>query len=162
MDIDNGLVNLLYTHVSKYNRKKYWVWRAEVVNPDSKKSKLKRYYWFYKIKKADAFNNATMGTAIGSGAQFKSPPILRHGLNGIVISHYAKIGRDCELFQNVTIAQDGPNKKAAEIGDNCSIGAGAIILAVTIGDNVKIGANAVVIKDVPSNCTVVGNLGKIV
>ncbi|WP_255309242.1 DapH/DapD/GlmU-related protein [Carnobacterium divergens] len=48
------------------------------------------------------------------------------------------------------------------MGDNCSIGAGAVILAVTIGDNVKIGANAVVIKDVPSNCTVVGNPGKIV
>ncbi|MDT2012433.1 hypothetical protein MX632_10440 [Carnobacterium divergens] len=36
------------------------------------------------------------------------------------------------------------------------------MLAVTIGDNVKIGANAVVTKDVPSNCTVVGNPGKIV
>ena len=52
----------------------------------------------------------------------------------------------------------GPN-----IGRNCIIGAGAVILGdITIGDNVKIGANAVVLKDVPANCTVVGVPAKIV
>ena len=33
---------------------------------------------------------------------------------------------------------------------------------ITIGDNVIIGANAVVVKDVPSNCTVVGVPGYII
>lgn len=33
---------------------------------------------------------------------------------------------------------------------------------VKIGDNVKIGAMSVVIKDVPSNCTVVGNPARII
>lgn len=28
---------------------------------------------------------------------------------------------------------------------------------ITIGDNVNIGANCVLVKDVPSNCTVIGN-----
>ena len=43
------------------------------------------------------------------------------------------------------------------IGDNCKIGAGAKILGkIKIGDNVTIGANTVVTKDIPDNCTVVG------
>lgn len=33
---------------------------------------------------------------------------------------------------------------------------------VRVGNNVKIGANAVVFKDVPSNCTVVGNPMRII
>ena len=32
----------------------------------------------------------------------------------------------------------------------------------TVGDNSKIGASAVVLKEVPPNCTVVGNPGRIV
>ena len=51
----------------------------------------------------------------------------------------------------------------ARIGNNCMIGAGAVILGnIVIGDNVKIGANAVVLKDIPDNCTVVGIPGKII
>ena len=97
-----------------------------------------------------------MGTTLNSGAQFASKPILPHHLNGIVISHYAKIGKNCIIYQQVTIAEDG-NQRAATIGDNVSIGAGAKILGnISIGDNVKIGANAVVTKDIPSNCTAVG------
>ena len=44
------------------------------------------------------------------------------------------------------------------IGQNCWIGAGAIILpGVTIGDNVVIGAGSVVTKDIPSDVVAVGN-----
>lgn len=43
------------------------------------------------------------------------------------------------------------------------MGAGAKVLgSITIGDNVKIGAGSVVVKDVPSNCTVIGVPAKIV
>ena len=52
----------------------------------------------------------------------------------------------------------GGVEKVPHIGDNVFIGAGAKILGdIKIGNNVKIGANAVVTKDVPDNCTVVGN-----
>ena len=37
-----------------------------------------------------------------------------------------------------------------------------IIQGITIGENVMIGAGAVIIKDVESNCTVVGNPGRII
>lgn len=44
------------------------------------------------------------------------------------------------------------------IGENCWIGAGAIILpGITIGSNVVIGAGSVVTKDIPSNVVAVGN-----
>lgn len=48
------------------------------------------------------------------------------------------------------------------IGKNCWIGAGALILpGVSIGDNVVIGAGSVVTKDLPSNVIAVGNPCKI-
>lgn len=79
---------------------------------------------------------------------------------GIIISKHAIIGKDCTIFQFVTIGavdKQGISNKAPRIGNNVYIGAGAKILGdIGIGDNVKIGANAVVTKNVPDNCTVVG------
>ena len=52
---------------------------------------------------------------------------------------------------------------APVIGDNVYIGAGAKIIGrVKIGDNVRIGANVVVTIDIPSNCTVVGGVPRII
>ena len=148
--------------IQHYNADSYWNMRQEVVNPESKKSTLIRLLYLYRIKRSDAFNNASMGTNLNSGAQFASRPILPHHLNGIIISHYAKIGKNCIIYQQVTIAEDG-HQRAATIGDNVSIGAGAKILGnITIGDNVKIGANAVVTKDIPSNCIAVGVPARII
>lgn len=156
IDIHKGFTKKLLAHIQHYDHEKYWKMRQEVVNPNSKKSKLVRLYYLYKIKKSDAFNNASMGTDLGAGAQFAEPPKLPHHLNGIIISHYAKIGKNCTILQQVTISQ-GENETSATIGDNVMIGAGAKIIGnVKIGDNVKIGANAVVTKDIPSNSVAVG------
>jgi serine O-acetyltransferase len=55
------------------------------------------------------------------------------------------------------------NNGVPKIGNNVYIGCGAkLIGGITVGDNVIIGANAVVVKDVPSNCTVVGNPAQII
>ena len=100
----------------------------------------------------DAFNNASMGTDIGFEAVFETPPHLQHGLNGIIVSHYAHIGKNAWIAQQVTIGQAMDKNVAPSIGDNVIIGAGAKIIGdVTIGDNVTIGANAVVTHDVPDN-----------
>lgn len=161
VNLNNRLIKAVLNNMQHYNHEKYWKMRKEVVNPKSRLPKLIRMYYLYRIKKSDAFNNASMGTDLGGGANFKTPPYLVHGLNGIVISHYAKIGCNCKIYQHVTIAQWGD--KSAIIGDNCEIGAGAVILkGVTIGNNVKIGANCVVTKNIPDNCTVVGVPGKII
>ena len=83
-----------------------------------------------------------------------------HGLNGILISAGAKIGKNCTVFHQVTIgsntAKGSKNAGYPTIGDNVYIGAGAkIIGGVTIGNNVRIGANCVVTQDIPDNATVV-------
>jgi serine O-acetyltransferase len=81
---------------------------------------------------------------------------------GIIISSHAKIGKNCTIFQQVTIgdshSRNSPNEASTIIiGNDVLIGAGAKILGnVVIGDNVRIGANAVVISNIPSNCTAVG------
>lgn len=80
------------------------------------------------------------------------------------------IGDYTMLGPNVTIATAGHpiqpelRKRGLQynmpvhIGQNCWIGAGAIIMpGVTIGDNVVIGAGSIVTKDIPSNVVAVGN-----
>ena len=53
--------------------------------------------------------------------------------------------------------------KNVKIGNNCFIGAKAIILpGVSIGDNVIVGAGSVVTKNIPSNVVVAGNPAKII
>ncbi len=48
--------------------------------------------------------------------------------------------------------------KSIHIGNNCWIGAGALIMpGVTIGENTVIGAGSVVTKDIPANVIAVGN-----
>jgi len=101
------------------------------------------------------------GGYIGRGAVFQSPPLLPHGLHGIYVSRYAKIGRDCRIYQNVTIGSIG--RQAPQIGDHCFIGAGAIIAGnVRVGDFVKIGAGAVVHTDIPSHATVVSQPARVI
>ena len=66
------------------------------------------------------------------------------------------IGRNFKTKQLVTVGNNRGGKPA--IGDNVFIGAGAVVCGpIRVGDNVQIGANAVVMKNVPSNCTVIGN-----
>ena len=162
IDINKWYVKIFLNSIQKYNHKKYWEMRAEVVNPNSRRPRWLRLYWLYKIKKSEAFNNASMGTDFGQGAVFLSPPRLPHGLNGIIVSHFARIGSNVTIHQQVTIAQAGVESSAV-IGDNCMIGAGAKIIGnVIIGDNVKIGANAVVTSNLPSNCTAVGVPARVV
>ncbi len=94
------------------------------------------------------------GGYIGPDTVIKGNLTLPHGLHGIFISRYAEIGENCWIYQNVTIGE--VNKKAPVIGDNCLIGAGAVIIGgVKIGSHVKVGAGAVVNTDIPDGCTVV-------
>lgn len=94
------------------------------------------------------------GGYIGPDAVIEGELSLPHGLHGIFISRYARIGSGCWIYQNVTIGE--VNRKAPVIGENCLIGAGAVIIGgIKIGSNVKIGAGAVVSTDIPSGSTVV-------
>lgn len=97
---------------------------------------------------------------IGSPKCFAGKPILPHDVKGIFVSNQAKIGKNCTIFQQVTIGSNqlkgSKGFGAPVIGDNCYIGAGAKIIGnVHVGNNCRIGCNAVVVEDVPDNCTVV-------
>jgi serine O-acetyltransferase len=101
------------------------------------------------------------GGYIGNGAVFGGVPTLPHGLHGVFISRYAKIGRDCWIYQNVTIGE--VDRSAPEIGDGCLIGAGAALVdGIKIGNDVKIGAGAVVCTDIPDGCTVVAQPPRVI
>ena len=94
------------------------------------------------------------GGYIGPDTVIKNNLSLPPGLHGVFISRYAQIGENCCIYQNVTIGEI--DRKAPVIGNNCLIGAGAVIIGdIRIGDNVKIGAGAVVNTNVPDNYTVV-------
>lgn len=80
------------------------------------------------------------------------------------------VGSNTMFAPNVTVATAGHpidpslREKAYQynlpvhIGENCWIGAGALIMpGVSIGDNTVIGAGSVVTKDIPSNVVAVGN-----
>ena len=97
------------------------------------------------------------GGYVGITANIISPPCLPHGLKGVFISGGATIGKNCVIFQNVTIgANPIPTSKtcgAPTIGDNCYIGAGAAIIGnIKIKNNCRIGANATIFFDISDNC----------
>ena len=94
---------------------------------------------------------------------FGGEPCVPHGEKGIFISGGAKIGKNCIIFQQVTIGSvtlpDSKGVGSPTVGDNCYIGAGAKIVGkVKVGNNVRIGANATVYKDVPDNSVVVSSI----
>ncbi len=71
------------------------------------------------------------------------------------------IGKNFYINQCATVGVIG--KDAPVIGDNVRVATGAIVLGkITVGDNINIGAGAVVVKNIPDNCTVVGNPARIV
>lgn len=150
--------------ISHYNHNKYWKLKFKLYNASL--PNVIRYFYMYKMKKMEAFNGASLGTRPDGGSIFTSTPFFPHGIKGIFISDYVHIGENATIFQQVTIGvkdYNHPLNEVPHIGDNVFIGAGAKILGpITIGDNVKIGANSVVTKDVPDNCTVVGNPSKII
>ncbi len=83
-------------------------------------------------------------TEIGGGLRLTHP-------TGIIIHPDAKIGPNCMIFHQVTLAG------AVELGGHVDIGAGAKLLGpLKVGDHARIGANAVVTADVEAGQTVAG------
>ena len=157
----NRIERVINGMISHYNDKKYWKIKFKL---NTQKIKIIRYYYLFRLKKMEAYNEASLGNRVDGGSIFLEKPNLPHGIKGIFISDFSKIGKNCTILQQVTIGSKMPGDKSAPtIGNNVFIGAGAKIIGnITIGDNVKIGANCVVVENIPANSTVVCNKPRII
>ncbi len=104
------------------------------------------------------------GIEIHPGANIGRSVFIDHGM-GVVIGETAILGDYCLIYQGVTLGGTGKEsgKRHPTLGENVVVGAGAKVLGnLLIGNNVRIGAGSVVLRDVPSECTVVGIPGRVV
>lgn len=127
----------------------HWLWRLRIPFIPRLISHLARFLTGIEIHP---------GATIGQGV------FIDHGM-GVVIGETAIVGDYCLIYQGVTLGGTGKEtgKRHPTIGSNVVVGAGAKVLGnLQIGNNVRIGAGSVVLRDVPSDCTVVGIPGRIV
>jgi len=83
--------------------------------------------------------------------------VFGYGGLAVVLHKDAVIGENCRIGAGVTLGSRVPDIRAPIVGNNCFIAAGAKILGgVKIGDDCVVGANAVVTKDIPEKSVAVG------
>ena len=87
--------------------------------------------------------------------------VLWHGYSTIIFAEH--IGKNCQIWHNVTIGRAHNNGRRPRIGNNVKICTGSVVIGdITVGNNVTIGAGCIVVKDVPDNCVVCGNPARII
>jgi serine O-acetyltransferase len=127
-------------------------------------------HWLYNVgipfipRLISHFARFITGIEIHPGAQIGKGVFIDHGM-GVVIGETAIVGDYCLIYQGVTLGGTGKEsgKRHPTLGENVVIGGGAKVLGnLQIGNDVRIGAGSVVLRDVPSDCTVVGVPGRIV
>ena len=99
-----------------------------------------------------------MITGISIPADVHIGPGLRiHHFGGIIIRSGTVLGEGCTLYQGVTLGDLGGWGGAPRIGNRVLIGAGAKVLGgIQVGDQCRIGANAVVLTTIPPDHNAVG------
>jgi serine O-acetyltransferase len=74
----------------------------------------------------------------------------------IVISEYARVGRDVRIHVGVNIGGT-PSGRGPVVGDGCYLGPGSKLFgAIELGEGCVVGANAVVTKSFPAGSVLVG------
>lgn len=130
--------------------------------------RISHWFWQHKVKLIarilSQLSRFFTGIEIHPGASIGRRFFIDHGM-GVVIGETTIIGDDVLLYHQVTLGGTSIDKvkRHPTLEDGVLVGMGAKILGpITIGENCKIGANAVVNKDIPKNCTVIGIPGRIV
>ncbi len=104
-------------------------------------------HWFWSLICQSELH---LTTEIGGGLRLTHP-------TGIIVHPEARIGVNCMIFHQVTLA--GP----VVLGGHVDVGAGAKLIGpLKVGDHAVIGANAVVTRDVPAGATVAGVPAKVI
>jgi acetyltransferase-like isoleucine patch superfamily enzyme len=111
-----------------------------------------------------------IGITIGNGTGISAGAYIA-GQGGIIIGNDVIMGPNVQIFSEnhnfsdseKTIKEQGVTKQTVNIGNNCWLGAGTIILAgVTIGNGCVIAAGSLVTKSVPANSIVAGIPAKVI
>lgn len=99
------------------------------------------------------------GIEIHPGANIGKNLVIDHGM-GVVIGETAIVGDNCLIYHGVTlggVSKEKSTKRHPTIENFVVVGAGAKILGdVTIGQNSSVGAGAVVVASCPENTVLVG------
>lgn len=104
------------------------------------------------------------GIEIHPGAKIGSGFFIDHGM-GVVIGETTEIGSNVTIYQGVTLGGTGKEtgKRHPTVGSNVVVGTGAKVLGpIELGDNCRVGAGSVVLNPAPANSTVVGIPARVV
>jgi len=137
------LVNYPGLHAVWAHRVNHWLWRHDFRRLARFLSQTARHF---------------TGIEIHPGATVGRRLFIDHGM-GVVIGETAIIGDDVTIYHGVTLGGTSLQKKKRHptLGNGVVIGNTSSVLGdIVVGDNSRVGANSVVLRDVPSNCTVVG------
>lgn len=118
--------------------------------------RVAHFLWKLKLRTLSRmFSNVARiftGIEIHPGATIGRRFVIDHGV-GVVIGETAVIGNDVLMYHGVTLGGvvNKPIKRHPTIGNRVILGANSIILGdITIGDDCKVGAGAIVVKDLPA------------
>lgn len=104
----------------------------------------------------ERFIEITTGMSIPAEASIGKGLRIHH-FGGIVIHSAASIGEYCTIYHGVTLGDRGGWGGAPRVGNRVLIGAGAKLIGeIEVGDDCVVGANAVVRSSIPQRCTAVG------
>lgn len=104
------------------------------------------------------------GIEIHPGATIGRRLVIDHGV-GVVIGETAEIGDDVLIYHGVTLGGKtlDPVKRHPTVGNRVILGAGSKLIGnIVIGDDCRVGANAVVTKDMPAGTVAVGVNAKLI
>lgn len=146
-----GLISNILKRARKYNSLGF-LFRFRLAQYLYSKGGLRRAY----AQRMQRRLNLRYAVDISLAAQIGPGLRIAH-LPGVVITGYARIGRNFFIRQNSTVGIKtlGLDSYALVIGDDVSLGAHSCVIAdrLNIGDRVTIGAMSFVNKDLPAGCT---------
>lgn len=134
------------------SRPEYFAWKYT-------RKMRKTAYWYTKRKKnivsaftyiisANSLNRMGRRLGIECGENVFDKGLVIYHTQGIVINGNARVGKNCFLYGNNCIGNDGKKNECPKIGDNVRLCVGSKVLGdITIANNTVVAAGAVVVKD---------------